>query len=181
MERVLLVLLCLVMVFGFTACSKNDTSTQSSEVMQTDAFVKPDNYAMILSVKDTPEFNFYLDEDGKVLAIEPLSDNAKEIAKDLDLKEKDLEKTIESFVIKAHEKGYINDNATVNLSINETKQKKEKTDSILSKATQVITQTADDLEIIVEINDNSDKSEDDNVKSENTTSSSAPNDNTSSQ
>ncbi len=158
------------MVFCCTACSKNDASSQSSEAMQTDAFVKPDNYATILSVKDIPEFNFYLDEEGDVLAVEPLSENAKQIAKNLDLKEKDLEKTIGSIVVKAHEKGYIKDKATVSFSIDETKQEKAETDNILSKVTQVISKAADDLEIQIEINNNSNKSEDNNAKSENITS-----------
>lgn len=182
MRKILLVMLCLVMVFCCTACSKNDTSSQSSEVMETDTFVKPNNYATILSVKDIPEFNFYLDEEGNILAVEPLSENAKEIAKNLNLKEKYLEKTIESILVKAHEKGYINDKATVSLSIDEISKEKAETDNILSKATQVITQVADDLGIQFEINNNSNESEDTNSKIEDTTSaSSSKNDSTSTQ
>ena len=76
------------MAFSLVACSNPNENTSndsipSSVVNDNDNFKAPQDYAVVLLASINPQVKFYIDNDGIVLAIEAVNDDAKEIIDDI--------------------------------------------------------------------------------------------------
>ena len=140
MKRILSLLLALCLVLSFAGCKK-----------KSDEFVKPENYATVLFIRINPELNLYLDISGKILAIEPLNDDAKELIADYKLEEAAFQDVIKDIVTAANEKGFINADSQVSIKVTESKLEDSDVDDILSKADTVVSNTATSLGIGVKV------------------------------
>ena len=88
----------------------------------------------MLLVTINPEFRLYLDEQGNVLAVEPVNDDAKEIAANIKNTKGDLETVIHDIISVADEEGFVKENATVNFQITMVNSNTINTDNILNIA-----------------------------------------------
>ena len=74
-------------------------------------------YAALIHVKINPELNVYLAEDGSVLAIECLNDDAKKAYGQLTFEGKTLDETMKTLVTVAADEGYLTEDKTVALNV----------------------------------------------------------------
>lgn len=143
MKKILAILLCAILICGaFAGCGNTvqDASSDISSVVDTssditsqdttnkDTFTKPENYATVVKVTINPEFNLYLDENGFVLAVEPLNDDAKTISITITDKNKEVKTFVKELVNETKEKGFLKDDATVKV---ETKDKEAFTEKVV--------------------------------------------------
>lgn len=116
--------------------SKEETTSTGSDlsaVTSTD-FVAPENYATVLHVTINPEIKLYLDEQGSVLAVELLNDDAKVMKNEVTELKGSLEDVIDKIIIVSNDDSFVKDNAIINFEITVVKNKVINTESILNKA-----------------------------------------------
>lgn len=153
-KKTLSLLLALILLFAFVACGNGGDTPSAGEEISGESevvFVKPENYATVLTVTINPQFRLYLDADGIVLAVEPVNKDAEEVKEALSFENDNYEAVVEKIVTKSEEKGYIKDNAVINVEISEIKDTAVNTVEILDKITVTVNQTATKLEVTVEI------------------------------
>ena len=106
MKKLLAVVLALALVFSFAACNKDKGG-------QTGDFEKPENYASVILVSINPQFRLYLDVAGEVLAVEPVNDDAKSIAKNVTVQKGSIDKVVGGLMTAVSEGGFIKEAETV--------------------------------------------------------------------
>ena len=172
MKKIIAIILVVTFVFTLSACNNkntvSDTDTSAPISTSSESFIKPENYASVLLVSINPQFKLYLDENNKVLAVEPVNDDAKSFSDSIDFENKTVEAVVGNIVEKANEKGFIKENVNVNFEITEEKDGIDNSD-ILAKVVSTVNQKASELniEIKTEIKE-SDKSQTSDTNSENT-------------
>ena len=132
MKKLLSVLLAISLVFVFAACGNKDTVSDTNA--PTNTFVKPENYSTVVTVSINPLFRLYLDESNEVLAVEPVNDDAKSVAKNVKTVKGNIETVIENIVTASNSGGFVKESATVNIEITEVKDNAVNTQVILDKA-----------------------------------------------
>lgn len=162
MKKILAILLVLIMLLAVTACKKevNDSDAPSSSVPASSEpvssepeaeFTKPEGYVTVLLVTINPQFKLYLDAESKVLAAEPVNDDAKSFAKDISLEDASLETVIKEIITVSNEKGFVKEDATVKFEIVEKTADKTNETEILEAAKTTAEQTAEEEEITVKV------------------------------
>ena len=139
MKKYLSLVIVFLTILMLTACGKN-----------TKEFKKPENYSSVLIVTINPQFKLYLDEVGTVLAVEPVNDDAKEINDDIDFEGQNYEKVVEKIVTTANDKGFVKEDARINLEVVEAKEEIKK-DEIINKANAVVSTTTKELNVDVTV------------------------------
>ncbi len=119
--KILLFLLTFVLLLSFTSCGNSQDPAGSSSsvgsVPAGDAFVKPENYAFVLSASIDPHIRVYIDANGTVLAVEATNEDAKGPLADLHTQNVDHLTVIEEFISAAKAKGFIGDGAKIELTM----------------------------------------------------------------
>ena len=122
MKKFSLLILSLVLLLPLCACGKkgDDLSSAyadltSSADSDSEAFVKPTDYAVVLSMKINPHFNIYLDSGNNVLAVEALNEDAETVKKSTKASTADIKSVIKSILTAAKDTGFLKDNAEINL------------------------------------------------------------------
>lgn len=155
MKKLLALLMAVSLVLSLAACqSKKQAEDQpQSDVSSTEtvAFTIPENYASVLLVTINPEFKLYLDEQGAVLAVVPINDDAKSITSDIESLTGDLETVIHSIVEAADKGGFVKENATVDFQITVIKDETVNVDGILNTAKESANRVFADSQKTVEI------------------------------
>lgn len=145
MKKLLAVVLALALVLSFAACNKDKGG-------QTGDFEKPENYASVILVSINPQFKLYLDEAETVLAVEPVNDDAKSIAKNITVTKGSIEEVIDKIVVATNEGGFVKDaEATVNLEVVEVKNDKVDTTKVLEKVEQSANDSFEKIEVAVNV------------------------------
>lgn len=154
LKRGFLWALCLLTLISFVACGDsqpNDTESTLSSETSSSEFEKPADYATVVLVSINPKLRLYLDADGKVLAVEAVNAEAKEIKTAVSFENKSYEAAVQEIIAKANEKGYIKSDAVINVEIVENKNASVDKSGILNKITNTVNQTASSLELTVEV------------------------------
>ena len=155
MKRIMSLMIALTLICALIACGKKDetASNKKPDTSKTESteFVKPENYASVLLVTINPQFKLYLDEAGNVLAVEAVNKDAQSMTDSISYENKNFETVLQEIVTTANEKGFIKEDATINLEIEETKSTTVNATEILNKATTAANQTATELEIKVTV------------------------------
>lgn len=155
MKKIIALMLILVGICAFTACSnKNTTSDKnapSTTASDEQEFVKPKNYASVLIVTINPQFKLYLDENDTVLAVEPVNTDAKEIIDSITFENESVETVVDKVVTVANKEGFIKENATINLELVEAVDSNVDTSALLNKVTASVNQAVSDLELKVNV------------------------------
>lgn len=169
MKKYLALLMAVFLTFSLAACKKNQEnlsngSTPQETSTQTVGFVAPDNYSVVLLASINPQIKLYLDDNGIVLAVEAVNDDAKQIIDSIVYKDTDYQTVIKMFVSVANSNGYIKDNAKIDFEILEVKNQDIDTNAILSNASTAAATAADELKIILDtkIIDSADDSDEKN-------------------
>lgn len=158
MKKLLAILLALALVFSFAACGKKEPADSSLSTNDTNAttqtgFTAPENYATVLLVTINPQFKLYLDASNKVLAVEPVNDDAKAVAKDNTFTG-ELDAVIEKIVTAANDGGFVKENATVNFEVTELVNKEVKTDELLANVKTIADTAFKNINVNININVN---------------------------
>jgi len=169
MKKFLALLMAVILVFSLTACRSGSEDLSNGSVpqqtnTQTVDFVAPNNYSVVLLASINPQIKLYLDDDGIVLAVEAVNDDAKQIIDSIIYKDTDYQTVIKMFVSVANSNGYIKDNEKIDFEIIEVKNQNIDTNAILSNAATAAATAADELKIILDtkIIDNVDDGEEKN-------------------
>lgn len=137
MKKFLAILLAVMLLLTFAGCNRDkDTGVKQATP---EAFVKPENYVTVLKVTINPEFNLYLDKDGVVLAVEPVNEDAKSVAKDITATG-DIKTVMETIVSATNKGGFVKENAKVDIKVTEVKDTAVSPMEVLNTAKE----TADD-------------------------------------
>lgn len=152
MKKIISVVLALCFVFVLVSCDRDDTSsTETSSQGYTEVFVKPQEYASVLLIIINPQFKLYLDENGKVLAIEAVNEDAQSFKDNISFENESFETVIEKIVIEANKNGFVKAEATINFELVESKEADEVQSDILSKAEKTVSDTAGELKIEIKV------------------------------
>ena len=154
MKKIFALLITVSLLFTLAACKSNEKPLNDNSTLTTDtvAFTAPENYATVLLVTINPEFKLYLDEQGSVLAVEPVNSDAKSIANDVQNIKGDLETVIHDIVSAADKGGFVKENATVNFQVTMVKDNTINTDDILNIAKETTNKVFVDSEKTIEVN-----------------------------
>lgn len=148
-EKLLSLALALCFVLTLVSCGKKGTSPNTGD--SAESFVKPEQYASVLLITINPQFRLYLDEDGKVLAVEAVNKDAESIKDSITFENQSFETVIETIVTTANKNGFVKADATINFEIVESKETDKDQSAILSKAEKMANDTADELKIGIKV------------------------------
>lgn len=152
MKRIISVVMGIFLVLALVSCGKNgDPSLEGNTTGSDGSFVKPEQYASVLLVTINPQFRLYLDENGKVLAVEAVNEDAEAIKDAISFENETYETVIKNIVTEANNKGFVKEDATISLEIVESKETKESKEDILSKAEAEVKTVAAELNIEVKV------------------------------
>lgn len=167
MKKILSVVLALCFVFVLASCGKSDTPPiEPSSQNHAEDFVKPQEYASVLLVTINPQFKLYLDENGKVLAIEALNEDAQSFKNSISFENESFETVIEKIIVEANKNGFVKADATINFEIVESNEADNTQSDILSKAEKIVSDTAGELKIEIKVNVGETKTNNDTNPSE---------------
>lgn len=161
MKKFLALVLVLCLALPLAACSNStgtaSTTTTPSATPSTttttsvDSFVKPEAYASVLLVTINPQFALYLDENGTVLAVEAVNQDAASIKDSINFENQSVETVLENIVTAANQSGFVKADATIILEITESKETYDEYTEILREAEQTVNDTAEKLQLTVEV------------------------------
>ncbi len=178
MKRILSLVLVFLMVFAFSACSKDKvTSNLEGSNSSASEFVAPENYASVVLVTINPQFKLYLDAAGKVLAVEPVNDDAKSVTEKIETQKGDFETVIDNIVIAVNDGGFVKENAKVDFTVTEVKYKNVNTETLLNEARVSADKSFKKIKVTIEVTTSVDE---DVVETVSTVASASNTDNTSS-
>lgn len=167
MKKIISIALALCFVLALVSCGKSGTSSlETSSGDSAESFVKPEQYASVLLVTINPQFRLYLDENGKVLAVEAVNKDAESMKDSITFENQSFETVIETIVTTANKNGFVKADATINFEIVESKETNIAQSDILSKAEKMANDTANELEIEIKVNVSGIKPTDDPSSSE---------------
>lgn len=146
MKKLLAAFLTLVLLFGLCACAGNKNENNNSQPDAEYSFVAPENYETVLTVKINPEFKLYLDASGKVLAVESVNDDAKAVADAVNYENQNFRTVLKLIIVEAHEKGFVKENAKVQIT---AVKKDGQASEIASDASLAVTEAADELKVVI--------------------------------
>lgn len=160
-EKAFIFLLILALVLSLTACKE-------SAAGEGEKFIAPEKYATVILVTINPQFKLYLDENEKVLAVEPINDDAKSISKNIETTKGNLDTVLNSLFITTCSSGFVkNETADIKLDIVESNNTAATTEEILTKAKKATTNSFNALDIKVNIEASASVTETEEVSSEN--------------
>ena len=176
MKRILALLMAITLLFSLCACKKDGEvlSNNESDIKDSADFVKPENYAAIIGLKINPEFELYIDDDEKLLALNAVNDDAKAIKDGVDLSESDIGSVVSAIVKKANESGYVKTGGYMTLKVvNVLDSSRINAAATLKKASDSAKKTVSDLNIDFDVRTDEEEQKDttSDTSSENDTSS----------
>ena len=149
MKRLFAMLLTFALILAFAACTQQETAAPTEPAEQ--EFVKPENYATVLTVSINPKIRLYLDKDGVVLAVEPVNEDAKDIVNNMKPEDQSCDVVISAFITAANDGGFVKENGRIELEIEEAKDPQVDCEQILTQAEETASKVIISLEITVEV------------------------------
>lgn len=148
MKRILIVLMILMLgLSALSGCKKQVEETEKEKI----GFEAPEGYAVALSMKVNPEFRLYLDQEGAVLAIEPLNEDAEWVVDATFTPTGELGEVLEALTAAIKDGGYIEDRAAITLAVYEQKDEKADAKGMLKDAQKAIRQGFEALDLSVKV------------------------------
>lgn len=150
MKKLAAFLLATLLVFSLFSCGKKENSNipdVSSQTAVTEGFKAPDSYAAIIKIKINPEFNLYIDVNGKVLALEAVNSDAQSIMDDITYEGQGFEAAIKSIIAAANKGGFAKDKANVSFELTEAQNTSTNSTDVLNKASDAVKSAAGELKI----------------------------------
>ena len=151
MKKIFTLIIALLLVSSLAACGKQPATTPEPSTSAVTGFVQPDNYVSVLVVSINPQFRLYLDADGMVLAAEPMNEDAKAMEEKLAVTNKNVQDAIKNLVTAAKDQGFVKEDAKISLQLTESKNPEIDSNTLLSQATDAVTQAAAALQLEVEV------------------------------
>ncbi len=175
MKKVLALLMTLVLALSLSACKNpsenlsSNGSVPSSLTTETTDFEAPQDYAVVLLASINPQVRFYLDRDGVVLALEAANEDAEQIINDIAFENADYQTVIKRFITAANAKGYINNDSRIDFEISKCNDSEIDTEEILNKASLAAKNTANELNITLDVKIISDEPQQNESETQNDT------------
>ena len=131
MKKLLCLLLSVLVLLGLVTGCKNNETSSGVDAPKTEDFVKPETYASVILVTINPQFRLYISSDDKVLAVEPVNDDAKSISNEIKFEGKKVEAVVENLITVSADNGFVKENAQINFTVEEVKDTSIATDITL--------------------------------------------------
>ena len=176
MKRILALFLVLALFCSFSACKKENTSSDAdtnspavqtesktestnSTSTQTTEFVEPKDYAAVLQLTINPQFNIYVDKNYKVKAVEPLNDDAKDITIEYRyIVDDTFETVIDRLISIGKDKGYVQRNSPIYIEIFYLNEKTVNTEEFTNRIRNLTKEMSQQYNAIVRFNTPNDTS-----------------------
>ena len=153
MKKLLAILLVLaVLVMGVTGCKPAEVGGDNNEDGSSGSFVKPDNYASVVLMTINPQFKMYLDADGNVLAVEAVNEGAKQVERNISLKNKKLDDVVKEIVTAIDDGGIVKGSWNVKFEVVEQKDKTVDVNALITKVENVAEKAFEEVEAEVTVN-----------------------------
>lgn len=158
MKKLFVLLIAVCLLLTLCACGKTaeDAPTQPSKPSAStgyqEEFVKPSDYAVVLSMKINPRFNLYLNENNHVLSVQAANQDAETVKQHLETTSSDLETVVSGILNASKESGFISSHATVTYEIAEVSSAEVDADAVLNHAIAVTESAAETLGLTVAVN-----------------------------
>lgn len=149
MKRVLAILAIICMVCLLPACKKGEPATSNEPTGS--GFTKPENSVTVLTVTINPQFNLYLDADGKVLAVEAVNADAQSFVDRVVYSNESYETVVKNILSSAKDAGFVQEKATVVIRLTESSATDDSQTAILENAKKAATDTAATLQLTLEV------------------------------
>lgn len=151
MKKLLCLLLSVLVLLGLVTGCKNNETSSGVDAPKTEDFVKPETYASVILVTINPQFRLYISSDDKVLAVEPVNDDAKSISKEINFEGKNIETVVEKIISVSADNGFVKENAQINFTVEEVKDTSISPTVLLDKVKDSAQKKLEKLEIKAEI------------------------------
>lgn len=145
MKKIISAVFAMFLLLSLCACGT--TSQPNNTTTATDAFTPPTDYVSILEVTINPHFRLYLDADNKVLATEPLNEDAAALGSSLSLTGQQVDTAVKEMITAAQTQGLVNNDAKIELKLTESKDSSADTEALLDNASSGVSQAASQLNI----------------------------------
>jgi len=152
-KKIFAFFLALCLMFSLVACNNNEEQSGNPSTGGVGSFEKPENYNAVLLASINPQIKMYLADDGVVLAVEAVNEDAEQIVDEILTEGADYKTVIKAFITAANSKGFINDGSTIEFEITEQKNAEMNAESLLADASAVAKNTAIELNISLEVKD----------------------------
>lgn len=156
MKRMIACLLAAVLLVSLlSACGKNSTNPQEGTTTTTEnkenVFEKPADYVSVVLVTINPQFKLYLDAASVVLAVEPVNDDAKQVAAKMTQKTGSVKNVVDSLISVANEDGFVKQEVTVNIEVEEVRSEAVDTAVVLEAVKNTVEVQMQQLNVQAEI------------------------------
>ncbi len=155
MKKGISLLLVVVLIFSLGGCAKAypdptnpSTAPESSgptETPQPDEFVRPEGYVATILVSINPQFLLYMGEEGEVLAVEPVNEDAKAMGEHVSGESGAIEKVIENLIRITNSAGYFTQEQKVTLSVESSEIADSEMAEVIGRLAFVSTNTQTDI------------------------------------
>lgn len=152
-KKIFALLLALCLGLSLAACNNTQNPSGEPAADNTGVFEKPENYSAVLLASINPQIKMYLAENGIVLVIEAVNEDAEQIVDEILTENADYLTVIKAFVSAANSKGFIKDGAKIEFEVVEQKDNKLDAQDILKKASVAAENAAVELNISLEVPD----------------------------
>lgn len=158
MKKVWACLLAVVLLLTLlTACGndapKPDAAPQATTTTTAnqETFEKPAEYVSVVLVTINPQFKLYLDADGDVLAVEPVNDDAKQVAEKMTVKAGAIATVVDSLITVANSDGFVKKDVTVNIEVAEIRSETVNTATVLKSLKSTVEAEMQELDVQADI------------------------------
>lgn len=136
------------------AQAENDTNELADETEEVADTEEDDeevlDYAAVFIVSINPKVKIYVDADGIVLKMEKMNADADVLLEDLEWANKKLEDCFNTLLVKAHEEGFLKENAKVSITVAEAKEDVN-VSSMTQEMEKVTEETCKDIKIDIKL------------------------------
>lgn len=153
LKRCLAFVIVLALSFCIVGCGKETISVNKSKKPAKDSekFQKPDNYAYVVLVTINPQFKLYVASDGKVLAVEPINDDAKSLESKIEFENKNVETVIQNLIVAANDAEFIKVDTIISLGISETADENVDKTAVLNQISVAVNEKITELDIKAQV------------------------------
>ena len=118
-KRILLMLTLffLLLTCACTGAADGPTPSAASEPAGQGDFLPPEGYATVVRVTINPEFDLYLADDGDVLAVHPLNEDALAVIEDVAYEGRGVADVVRDIAAVAADKGYLKEDGEIRIEV----------------------------------------------------------------
>lgn len=149
MKRILsIIVICLISICCLVACkAMDDKEKKENSITKESNFEKPIDYATVIEVSVNPVFKLYLDSDNKVLAIEPVNDDAKNVITEVEYDNETASSVVTKIIKCSEKKGFLKKSGHIDVKVIETQMSAKEQSNLIGRIEEELEEKFDKVVI----------------------------------